>query len=172
MTADWATAAVADNFVIHTSRLLIRPLAAGDEQLYLDMYTSAQVMAYIGPPLDVDKAKHSFQIALRLNANIPFKRLFLAICIQDQLIGLSAVNQWDAKQGMAEVGVMLVPARQRQGYGTEVLLALSKRLLQLFKSVRLYADMNPKNKAVTQLFTTSGFSPDPTRPGRYWLRLN
>jgi hypothetical protein len=37
MTTDWQLAAKAENFVITTSRLLIRPLAEQDLQIYLDL---------------------------------------------------------------------------------------------------------------------------------------
>lgn len=172
MTASWAKAAVADHFVIQTSRLLIRPLVPQDEQLYLDLYSSTAVMAFIGPPLELEKARNSFQIALRLNAKVPFKRLFLAICRDNQPIGLCAVNQWSAQLVTAEVGLMLLLAWQGQGYGTEALLALGQRLQQLFNTVQLWADMNPNNKAVLRLFSAAGYSADPSLSGRYWLKPN
>ena len=170
MTEDWAKAAVASNFVIQAPLLLIRPLVEGDEQLYLDLYTSRQVMAFIGPPLDIEKARNSFQIALRLNAKVPFRRLFLAICLNGYPIGLCAVNQWNAQTATAEVGLMVLPAWQCQGYATQALLALKQRLRQLFNAVQIWADMDPNNKAVIQLFMTAGFSADSTHPGRYWLK--
>ncbi|MGY5799331.1 GNAT family N-acetyltransferase [Rheinheimera faecalis] len=170
MTGDWAKAAVADHFVFQTTRLVIRPLRPQDQQLYLALYSSPQVMAFIGPTLGVDKAKHSFQIALQLNTKVPFKRLFLAVCQNDQPIGLCAVNQWSAHSATAEVGLMLLPDWQRQGYASEALLALQQGLQQLFNTVQIWADMNPNNKAVIRLFTTAGYSADPTQPGRYWLK--
>lgn len=170
MTVDWSTVTAADNFVIQTPRLLIRPLLAADEPLYLSLYTSSAVMAFISSPLQLDQAKNSFQMALRLNVNVPFKRLFLAICFQDKPIGLCAVNQWNMQTKSAEVGLMLLPCWQRQGYATEALLALTQRVQQLFSAVQIWADMNPNNKAVVRLFIKAGFSADSTQPGRYWLR--
>lgn len=51
MAQDWQQAAKAENFVISTSRLLIRPLAESDLQLYLDLYTNAETMVFVGEPL-------------------------------------------------------------------------------------------------------------------------
>lgn len=172
MTATWAEAAIADHFVIQTTRLLIRPLTVEDLKLYLDLYTSAEVMTFIGPPLDLEKARNSFQIALRLNAKVPFRRLFLAICLDGEPIGLCAVNQWNAQTAAAEVGLMIVPAWQCQGYAIEALLALKQRLQQLFNAVQIWADMDPNNKAVIRLFITAGFSADSAQPGKYWLKSN
>lgn len=170
MKADWAEAAVADNFVIQTPRLTIRPLAQGDEQLYLDLYTSPQVMAFIGPTLDIEKARHSFQIALRLNAKVPFKRLFLAICFQNQPVGLCAINQWSAVQATAEVGLMLLPCGQGQGYGSEAKLEFSKRLQQLFTAVQIYTLTDPNNKAAVRSNIVAGYSPDPLQANRFWFK--
>ncbi len=169
MTESWAKAAVAGNFVFQTARLLIRPLAAEDEQLYLDLYTSPTVMAYIAPPLDTDKAKHSFQIALRLNAKVPFKRLFLAICLQGQPVGLCAVNQWNPKLGTVEVGMMVVPAWQGQGYGTEAKLALSQQVRQIFNGAQVWTQTDPANKAAVHSNITAGYQADPNQSGIFWF---
>ncbi|WP_233079530.1 GNAT family N-acetyltransferase [Rheinheimera soli] len=168
MTADWAKAAVADNFVIQTPRLLIRPFMPQDQQLYLDLYTSAEVMAFIGPPLDTEKAKNSFQIALRLNTKMPFKRLFLAICRDGHPIGLCAVNQWQSETATAEVGLMLLPDWQGLGYGTEAKLAFSQRVLQVFTGVKVWTQTNPDNKAAVRSNIAAGYSADPAQYGRYW----
>lgn len=170
MTANWGEAAVADHFVIQTERLLIRPLTVQDEQLYLDLYTSSEVMAFIGPPLQLEQAKNSFQIALRLNAKRPFKRLFLAICVQDQPVGLCAVNQWSAETTSAEVGLMLLPCGQGQGYGTEAKLALSQRLQQLFTAVQIFTLTNPNNKAAVRSNNAAGYKVDPNQPDKFWFK--
>jgi len=103
MAQDWLQAAKAENFVISSSRLLIRPLAEQDLQLYLDLYTNTASMAFVGEPLLPEKAKHSFQIALGLNANTPFKRLFLTIVAYGQSAGLCAINQWNSETAEVEV---------------------------------------------------------------------
>lgn len=169
MTGGWAKVATAELFVTQTPRVLIRPLADGDEQLYLDLYTSPQVMAFIGPPLELDKARHSFQIALRLNAEAPFKRLFLTICVQGQPIGLCAVNQWNARQATAEIGLMLLPCGHGQGFGSEAKLALSQRLHQLFTGVRIYTLTDPNNTAAVRSNRAAGYSADPLQPNRFWF---
>lgn len=170
MIEGWVEAAVAANFVIQTTRLFIRPLKVEDEQLYLDLYTSPAVMAFVGPPLDLEKAKNSFQIALRLNTKVPFKRLFLAICLNDQPIGLCAVNQWCAQLATAEIGLMLLPRGQGQGYGTEAKQAFSLRLQQLFPGVQLYTVTDPNNQAAVRSNLAAGYSADVTQSNRFWYK--
>ncbi len=54
-------------------------------QLYLDLYTNAETMVFVGEPLPPEKAINSFQSALRINAKTPFKRLFLTIVEQGRV---------------------------------------------------------------------------------------
>ena len=169
MKADWAEAAVADNFVFQTNRLLIRPFIPEDQQLYVDLYTNNEVMAYIGPPLDIEKAKNSFQIALRLNAKVPFRRLFLAICFDDQPIGLCAVNQWSPTLETAEIGLMLLPFWQGRGFATEAKLAFSKKVQQIFDGVKIWTQTSPDNKAAVHSNSKAGYSADPVEYGKYWF---
>lgn len=172
MTADWAKVAIADNFVFQTTRLLIRPFIPEDQQLYLDLYTNTEVMAFIGPPLDIEKARKSFQIALRLNAKEPFRRLFLAICFDGQPIGLCAVNQWSTALATAEIGLMLLPAWQGQGFATEAKLAFSQKVQQVFEGVKVWTQTDPENKTAVRSNSKAGYSADLVEYGRYWFKVN
>jgi RimJ/RimL family protein N-acetyltransferase len=170
MTADWATAAVADNFVIQTPRVLIRPLAAEDEQLYLDLYTNAETMAFVGEPLSPEKAIHSFQIAMRLNAKRPFQRLFLVIIVQQHAAGLCAINGWQSETAEVEVGIMLLRQWQGKGYAAEALGALIQRVQQQLQGAVVKGDLDPDNKAAARLVLQTGFQPDPKDLRTYWVR--
>lgn len=170
MTLSWQQAAIAENFVITTSRLLIRPLAESDLQLYLDLYTSAESMVFVGEPLPPEKAINSFQIALRLNANTPFKRLFLSIVEQGQCAGLCAINQWDFEAAQVEVGIMLLKPWHGQGYATEALVALIQRVQQQFYGAVIKGDLDPENKAAVQLVLKTGFQPDLHHARTYWVK--
>lgn len=170
MARDWQQAAKAENFVISTSRLLIRPLAAQDQQLYLDLYTNTETMAFVGEALQPEKVKNSFQIALRLNAKTPFKRLFLTIVEQGRSVGLCAVNQWNCETAQVEVGIMLLGPWHGQGYATEALTALVQRVQQQFYAAVIKGDLDPQNKAAVQLVLKAGFQPDLNSSRTYWVK--
>lgn len=172
MTTDWQLAAKAENFVITTSRLLIRPLAEQDLQLYLDLYTNAETMVFVGEALQPEKAKNSFQIALRLNAKTPFKRLFLTIVEQSRCAGLCAINQWNSETAQVEVGIMLLRPWHGQGYATEALAALIQRVQQQFYASVIKGDLDPENKAAVQLVIKTGFQPDLNCSRTYWVKQN
>lgn len=170
MTTNWLQAATAENFVINSERLLLRPLAEADLQLYLDLYTNPETMACIGEPLTQEKAKHSFQIALRLNAKRPFRRLFLSIVAQGRCVGLCAINQWHTETAQVEVGIMLLSAWHGQGYAKDALTALIRRVQQQFYGAVIKGDLEPKNKAAVQLVLKTGFKPDIQCPRTYWVK--
>lgn len=172
MTTDWQLAAKAENFVISTSRLLIRPLAQQDLQLYLDLYTNTETMVFVGETLQAEKAKNSFQIALRLNAKTPFKRLFLTIVEQGRCAGLCAINQWNSETAQVEVGIMLLRPWLGQGYATEALAALIQRVQQQFYTAVIKGDLDPENKAAVQLVVKTGFQPDLNCSRTYWVKHN
>lgn len=172
MAQDWQQAAKAENFVISTSRLLIRPLAESDLQLYLDLYTDAETMVFVGEPLPQEKAINSFQSALRINAKTPFKRLFLAIVEQGRCAGLCAINQWDSETAEVEVGIMLLRPWHCLGYATEALAALIQRVQQQFYTAVIKGDLDPENKAAVQLVVRTGFQPDLNCRRTYWVKHN
>ena len=172
MTLDWQLAAKAENFVITTSRLLIRPLAEQDLQLYLDLYTNAETMVFVGEPLPQEKAINSFQSALRINAKTPFKRLFLTIVEQGRCPGLCAINQWNSETAQLEVGIMLLRPWHGQGYATEALAALIQRVQQQFYTAVIKVDLGPENKAAVQMVVKTGFQPDLNCSRTYWVKHN
>lgn len=172
MAQDWLQAAKAENFVISTSRLLIRPLAEQDLQLYLDLYTNTETMVFVGEPLHPEKAINSFQSALRLNAKTPFKRLFLSIVEQGQCAGLCAINQWNSETAQVEVGIMLLQPWHGQGYATEALVALIQRVQQQFYGAVIKGDLDPENKAAVRLVLKTGFQADLHHARTYWVKYN
>ncbi|CAI3790652.1 GNAT family N-acetyltransferase [Rheinheimera sp. MM224] len=172
MNTDWQLAAKAENFVITTSRLLIRPLTQQDLQLYLDLYTNTETMVFVGETLQAEKAKNSFQIALRLNAKTPFKRLFLTIVEQGRCAGLCAINQWNSETAQVEVGIMLLRPWHGQGYAAEALAALIQRVQQQFYTAVIKGDLDPENKAAVQLVVKTGFQPDLNCSRTYWVKHN
>lgn len=169
MTAGWAKAAVADNFVIQTPRLLIRPLAAEDQQLYLDLYTNPATMRFISPAFANQKALESFRIAVRLNQKAPFKRLFLAILEQGEAAGICAISQWQAEDATVELGLMLKQPWHANGYAVESFSALIQRVGHCFDGANIWVDIDPANIAAVKVAIKTGFRPDAAHPRVFWL---
>jgi [ribosomal protein S5]-alanine N-acetyltransferase len=125
---------VTDDVAIVTSRLRLRLLAPQDEALYVALYTDADVMRHIAPPLSTSDAQASFAVALKRTHTKPAKQLFFAIerRADQQTIGICGMMQLDAQKQRAEVGIMLLPSANGAGLATDALGAL---LHHLFVSI-------------------------------------
>lgn len=99
-------------------RIRLRPIEATDRDLYRALYTSADVMKAIGPPLTCTAADAQFDRVVRHNrAGVPGHRAWRVESIETATpLGLIALFR--SPPG-AEMGFMLLPAAQRMGYGSE-----------------------------------------------------
>ena len=135
---------------IDTGRLLLRPLATGDAELYCGLYTDADIMRFIGTPLSRAGALRSFRKALRLtHAAVP-SRLFLTVVEKttQQAIGLCSIESRVAERSgvqgnHAETGIILCASSRAHGRAREALsgaVALAFAILPLQAvSVRISA---------------------------------
>jgi RimJ/RimL family protein N-acetyltransferase len=122
--------------VCQTPRLNIRALTAADLDLYCELFTDADTMRHISPPLTRRRAARSFELALERSGRRPHDDLFLTLELKsrEQSVGLLSVQQIDFDRGSAEAGVMILPAYRRAGIATEGLecaLRWASAVLQL-----------------------------------------
>ena len=62
-------------FAFETDRLRMRPLRADDEALFLDLYTDAETMRYIGEPLSLERAKRSLRKLSGVDQRVATRRI-------------------------------------------------------------------------------------------------
>ena len=157
-------------FQLQSKRLTIRPLAEQDRVMYCALYTDPELMQFIAPVLSVEKAQRSFDIALRLSQQQPFKQLFLALYLQEAAVGMVGFNAVDPDRKLAEIGVLLTKSGIGFGFGQEALAAVSQRFLQLMPDFMLYTDINPNNTAAQHMVRQVGFLPDQQNSRLFWLQ--
>lgn len=115
---------------LDTARLQLPPLACRDLALYCALYRSPEVMQHIAAPLGAAAAGRSFDRALRYNTETPWRRRFWSICqrADDRPVGLLALSQVEGPVPhagpTAEIGAMLLPEFQAQGYAAEAITRL------------------------------------------------
>lgn len=157
-------------FQLQTSRLTIRPLADKDRLMYCSLYTDPELMQFIAPVMAMEKAQQSFDIALRLSKQQPFKRLFLALYQHNSAVGMVGLSALDPKMERAEIGVLLAKTGRGQGFGQEALNAVSRLFLQLNPGFSLYTDIDPSNAAAQHMVLQVGFRPDSQNDRLFWLK--
>lgn len=140
---------------IHTARLFLRPLAAGDEDLYCRLYADPVVMRHIAPVLLHDAALCGFRSALQQQGA---KRLSWIITergtgIEHGLLGVVA----DGAQ--AEIGVMLFEDSQARGIACEAIPAVAAELFRAPALARLWTRHATANDAAAALMRHLAFEP-------------
>ncbi len=94
-----------------TERLLIRPLAEQDKDVYISLYTDAKIMRNIGGSLSVEAAENAFVRVIKAMTKEQPKAITWAITTLDcnEFIGLQALN-WQTQKtpGTSEIGIMLL----------------------------------------------------------------
>lgn len=108
-----------------TQRLRMKPLTAGDEELYRRIYTDPALMRHVGAPLSVAAAQRSFRGACAQGRDIGSQSRWWVIVEQSSAaeIGLMALLH-GAHEQAAEIGVMLLGERQGQGMAIEAIAGL------------------------------------------------
>ena len=85
----------------------------------------------------------------------------------DQTVGIADIVNFDPANRRAEVGLIILNARRRQGYGTATLLALCDYARRVLRIHQLYAYIDVRNEASLSLFQKAGFTAAARMP--QWL---
>jgi RimJ/RimL family protein N-acetyltransferase len=142
-----------------TLRLAYRLLNASDEALYAQLYADPEVMKYVGTPLPRERALVSFGKALALTEQAIFQRRVTAIVERssNKAVGISSIHLIEGKKRTAQVGSMLTPAAQAQGYGPEYSKALIAYAFKSRPIDRVLANVAIGNQVTERLVTDLGF---------------
>jgi ribosomal-protein-alanine N-acetyltransferase len=156
-----SAAAVAAGFA--TLRLRAQPLAERDEDLYCTLYTDAELMRYVGTPLQPAAAQRSFRAALAAAAKARPVHLYLSLCPQDggDAVGVCALRDIDATSERAELGLMLRRQTQAQGFACEALSGLIAWGFRRLPVQQLYSLTDPANLRARRLAVRAGMTYQP-----------
>ena len=143
-----------------TPRLYMRQLQAEDETLFLDLYTDAETMRYIGEPLSPERAKRSFRKLSASTSESPPKRVFLTVLDKatQRPLGVCAIAQFNARMTRAEVGIMLKSDARSKGFAREGLGGLVKQTFSVFPVSEIWAQCSARNLVVEHVFSSLGFT--------------
>lgn len=136
----------------------LRLLAASDEALYATLYGDPATMHHVGPALDPDACRGSFAAALRANAATPPRARTWVICLAGDEAGIGLAGlRWDGAGG-AELGIVLPPDRQGQGFATAAIRALQGPAFGEFALARLHTRHDPAHALAGGLMAGLGFA--------------
>lgn len=153
------TMATVETFSCETERLHLRPLLAGDEALFQELYTDSQTMRHIGSPLSAEQATSTFHMILAGMRQQPFRCLYLAVLdkVSMRPLGICGVRQFRADAIRQEVGLVLTKSARSRGIAREGLSALVDRIFALSPVDEVWAQFSGENLAAQQLVVAVGF---------------
>jgi [ribosomal protein S5]-alanine N-acetyltransferase len=153
-------------FAFETARLQMRSLDENDESLHCELYTDAETMRFIHPPLSPERALRMFRemIAQPRPAAGPF--LFaIGDKISQVALGICAVVAVDTGIKHAEVGVMLKSDARGLGYARESLAGTVEHVYRTFPVQRVWVECSALNPVVERMVGSIGFLLDETGAG-------
>lgn len=140
--------------MIHTRRLIVRPFRSEDGEDLYDYLSDPVVYVYEpGEPLSRVQAA---TMAADLSASPDFWAVELAV--EQRVIGQIYFSQVEPRHLLTwELGYILSPRYQRQGYATEAASALLRHGFDTAPIHRITAQCNPQNEASWRLLEKLGF---------------
>jgi [ribosomal protein S5]-alanine N-acetyltransferase len=147
------------DLVIHTRRLLLRPLQPGDVDALFAIFSDPEVMRYWStPPWTTPEPGR--EMVARDEAAGPDSdhlRLGLVRHEDDALIGTCTLFDHNRQSRRAEVGYALASASWGLGYMHEALSALLDHGFEAWNLNRVEADIDPRNQASARALERLGF---------------
>lgn len=106
-----------------SARFHLRPLAVDDEDLYLALYTDAEVMRHVGDALTLTAARSAFDKVLAFNqqATGAYRTWVVVERSTNEVWGLLALV---ARDGGSEIGALIWPQYHNAGVATEIIRRL------------------------------------------------
>ena len=116
------------NLPLKTARLTLRAITIDDEDNIFSLYGNPDVVRYLYEDV-VERADMTTHLQRYIGAELPADGQWLSLAIDDggTFVGQASVCYRSAEHRQAEIGYILVPSANGNGYATEA----SARMMQL-----------------------------------------
>ncbi|OXS01901.1 GNAT family N-acetyltransferase [Shewanella algae] len=143
-------------------RLLLTPLKAEDKDLFTGLYRDPQVMSFIATELSETEAERRFTHTLTANNKLVPRTYCWCIKTRRQLpIGILGLSRYGR---VGEIGILLRPLAQGQGYAKELLHLMQQRLSSEATLDELLLRTHKKNEPMKKAALAVGFKPVMAEP--------
>jgi RimJ/RimL family protein N-acetyltransferase len=170
---NWPTDCDLTRIAFESAGLYLRALCADDAQLYCDLFADPGTMRYIGSTLPRELAADHFRKALASMHRRPPRAFYLTIgtTALSRHCGICSVQNFDARDRSAELGMMLRSAEQMRGRGQQALRALIDITFQVFAVDEVWLQSLIEHSVAERAALGVGFLPSnrvqPTAAGKH-----
>lgn len=144
---------------LHSARLVLSPIRRDDAAALFALQSDPAVMRWWNQPAWTRLTEARAQIDDDLAAQTTGSQLKLAVreSSNGPLLGLCVIFAMDRDAGRAEIGYLLAPDRQGQGYMHEALQRVLAYLFHTLRLQRVEAEIDPRNLPSVQVLERLGF---------------
>ncbi len=156
---------------LHTARLTLRRITLADAHDLFRLRSDAEVMKYVGRPLQKDVAESETMIQNLEKMLLEVNAINWVITLKndDAMIGNIGFWQWQKEHFNAEVGYTLAPAHQGKGLMGEAMQAVLTFGRERMHLHTVLARVNPLNAASCRVLERAGFIQEGyQRENYYW----
>jgi RimJ/RimL family protein N-acetyltransferase len=145
---------------LQTPRLMLRPVAPGDEDAMFEIFSDPVVMRYWSTPPWTRREQAAELVAVEAAGLAAGTSVRLAVVRPDDgaLVGTFSIFALEEGSRRAEVGYALARAVWGQGYAQEAGLAVVRYAFDVLGLRRLEADIDPRNVASARILERLGFT--------------
>lgn len=146
---------------LHTPRLALRALHAGDAPALFAIYGDAEVMRFASDPPFAEPATVQTMLASVARLLLEGESLEWGLVERDggALVGTCGLHSFESHAGSAEVGCLLARHAWGRGLMREALAAVIEEARGPLGLAQLRADVDGANLRSIQLFSSLGFQP-------------
>jgi RimJ/RimL family protein N-acetyltransferase len=139
---------LAGELACESTGILLRPLSLEDRELFVAIYSDANLMREVEPALSPADASTTFDRTLRLcEKTNPRSAYMVAVAKRSRKpIGICAASRIDLRAGSAEVGIMLLATATERSLGTPALALLMGQLFTVLELEEIWAQHAPTNR--------------------------
>lgn len=148
-----------------TARVLLRPMAEADEALFCDLYSDAETMRFIGPPLSRERAARGFRNMLRLMRQPDADQVFFTLNgrpsdthLACATLGIASIQHVDIPGRRAEAGLVIGSQYRDQGVAREVLSGLIRFAFEHLHLDEIWVQIHADHTVVEKLVVSVGLS--------------
>lgn len=162
------------SFSLPTTRLILDDLTADDLASIREIARDPDFRKYVLIWLDTDEQMQAFLQHAMEEAKKTEGRLDYVLAARDrttrEFAGLTFIEIDPAQKSTAEVGIVLLPAFCRNGYGSEILRAFLRFGFETLGMHRVYGKCDELNRASARLMEKCGLVYEGTLREHVWLR--
>lgn len=157
--------------ILHTERLTLRPIAAGDGPALFAIFSDPEVVRYWsrGVWTELAQAEEMIAAAVRDYDDGSGLRYGIVITATGELIGVASLFAFNRDNRRCDIGYVLASRYWGQGYVSEALVPVLEYAFGAIGMNRIEADIDPRNIASSRVLEKLAFRREGTMPERWFV---